>query len=65
MPDPAREKLQMPVSVLFFFGFIAGAFLFPLVYGSKLLNVTYDSWIFTLPDPDIRQHYLGFLHFVH
>ncbi len=59
------EKPNIPDRILFFCGFLIGALLFPMVYGTALLHVTYDSWIFTLPDPDIRQHYLGFLHFIH
>ncbi|MCR5486045.1 MAG: DUF6311 domain-containing protein [Lachnospiraceae bacterium] len=65
MPEGFPGKPQMPPQILFLSGFLIGAFLFPLVYGTDLLQVTYDSWIFTLPDPDIKQHYLGFLHYAH
>ncbi|MCR4890826.1 MAG: DUF6311 domain-containing protein [Lachnospiraceae bacterium] len=48
---------------LFFMGFGLGALLFVLIFGIRVLDVTNDSWIFALPDPDIEQHYIGWVHF--
>ncbi len=48
---------------LFFLGFIIGALLFVWAFGTRVLDVTYDEWIFGLTDPDIEQHYLGWCHF--
>ncbi len=48
---------------IFLAGFITGALLFMLTYGSNVINVTFDSWIFTVRDVDIHQHYVGWCHF--
>lgn len=52
-----------PVILLFLLGFVLGALLFVLTYGVKVLDVTYDAWIFRIKDVDIHQHYLGWCHF--
>ena len=39
--------------------FIIGALMFIACYGIRVLDVTYDDWIFHSWDPDIKQHYLG------
>ncbi len=49
---------------LFWTGFLIGTACFLITYGIRILNVTYDSWIMSLPDPDIRQHYLGFCSYI-
>ncbi len=40
---------------------ITGAFLFILIYGTKILNPTYDDWL--LEGGDLTQHYLGWIFF--
>ena len=50
---------------LFLSGLLLGSLLFVLVYGLNVLDVTNDSWIFSQPDPDIEQHYIGWCHFRH
>ncbi len=53
----------MNKKLLFIYGLIAGAALFILVYGVKVINPFYDAWILASSDPDIKQHYLGWCHF--
>lgn len=44
--------------LLFSAGIILGAVIFFIVYGFKIVNPTYDDWIFT-KGGDFAQHYLG------
>lgn len=44
--------------LLFSAGIILGAVIFFIVYGFKVVNPTYDDWIFT-KGGDFAQHYLG------
>ena len=47
-----------------FFGAIAGAIIFILLYGFLPLDVTNDRWIINgYVEADIRQHYAGWLAF--
>ena len=48
--------------ILFLWGLFAGFLCFLLMFGVKVLDVTYDAWIF-YGDIDLRQHYLGWCHF--
>ncbi len=48
---------------VFLFSFLLGAVLFIAVYGIKVIDPTYDLWIFDIKDPDIKQHYIGWCHF--
>lgn len=48
--------------ILFLWGFAAGLLCFLLMFGTKVINVTYDAWLF-YGDIDLRQHYLGWCHF--
>ncbi len=57
--ESSGEKIM-----LFFFGAAIGALLFMLVYGTRILDPGYDSWILRSGDLDIKQHYIGFLHFI-
>ncbi len=50
--------------MLFFFGAAIGALFFMAVYGTRILDINYDSWILRSSDYDIKQHYIGFLHFI-
>ena len=60
-----KTDIRMPGGPLtvFILGAAAGAVLFILTYGSAVLDVTYDTWIFRIKDVDIHQHYLGWCHF--
>ena len=53
------ESDSFKEGMLFFSGFFIGALLFILTYGTRVIDFTYDNWIFSLHDPDIRQHYVG------
>lgn len=44
---------------VFAFGTILGAIMFVLLYGVKVLDVTYDDWL--LQGGDLAQHYLGWI----
>jgi len=50
--------------MLFFFGAAIGAFAFLLTYGTAILDIGYDEWILQGMDLDVRQHYIGFLHYL-
>ncbi|MDO4188375.1 MAG: DUF6311 domain-containing protein [Lachnospiraceae bacterium] len=43
-------------------GCLLGILCFAVVYGFKIVNVTYNGWLFH-GDMDLRQHYVGFCHF--
>lgn len=43
-------------------GCLLGILCFAMVYGLKIVNPTYDAWIFS-GDIDLQQHYVGFCHF--
>lgn len=43
-------------------GFLLGILCFVCVYGVKILNFTYDAWLFNW-DIDLKQHYVGWCHF--
>ena len=43
-------------------GCMIGILCFALVYGFKIVDVTYNGWLFN-GDMDLRQHYVGFCHF--
>ncbi|MCR4589554.1 MAG: DUF6311 domain-containing protein [Lachnospiraceae bacterium] len=57
------ENKRYGAGMIFLVGFITGAILFVLTYGVRILDVTYDSWIFRVSDVDIHQHYIGWCHF--
>ena len=57
-----REAGKFENRMLFIMGFLVGVTCFIAVYGIKVLNVTYDAWIFH-GDIDLQQHYLGWCHF--
>ncbi len=48
---------------LFFYGFAVGAILFFIIYGFRVFDPAENRWIFSVTDPDIRQHYLGWCHY--
>ncbi len=48
---------------LFLYGCLAGAVMFIIVFGYRVINPLYDAWIMASTDPDIKQHYLGWCHF--
>ena len=52
-----RSITKKEIIKIFLVGGIIGAFIFVLCYGWKILDVTYDSWLFT--GSDITQHYIG------
>lgn len=43
-------------------GCLLGILCFGMVYGFKILDFTYDAWLFH-GDMDLQQHYIGFCHF--
>ena len=60
-----KTEIRLPGGPLtvFVLGAVVGAVLFILTYGSGILDVTNDTWIFRIKDVDIHQHYLGWCHF--
>ncbi len=48
--------------LLFLFGGLLGAVCFLWIYGVRVLDPTYDDWIFHR-EPDLIQHYVGFCHY--
>lgn len=48
--------------ILFLAGCALGAVCFLWVYGAKILDPTYDAWLFN-GDMDLKQHYIGFCHY--
>ncbi len=48
--------------ILFLIGCALGLLCFVLVYGVRVLDVTYDAWLLN-GDMDLRQHYIGWCHF--
>ena len=55
-----KNKLRsLPMTMLF--SGILGAILFIAIYGVKILNPTYDDWLFA--GGDLTQHYTGWLFF--
>ena len=63
MKDNISERSVFREKKLFLIGCVIGALLFVWAFGTRVLDVTYDEWIFGLTDPDIEQHYLGWCHF--
>ncbi len=63
MKKHSRELLSDTV-MLFFFGAAFGIFVFIITYGTAILNIGNDTWILNSPDIDIKQHYIGFLHYL-
>lgn len=57
-----RKTGKNETPIYFALGFLVGVACFIAVYGTKVLNVTYDAWIFR-GDIDLQQHYLGWCHF--
>lgn len=55
---PAKKELMILMSA----GCLLGILCFGMVYGFKIVNFTYDGWLFH-GDMDLKQHYLGFCHF--
>lgn len=56
------SKKKKEEKILFLWGLAAGFVCFLLMFGVKVIDVTYDAWIFH-GDIDLRQHYLGWCHF--
>lgn len=46
---------------LFLSGAIVGILLFIIVYGYRIIDVTYDEWLYT--GGDLSQHYLGWMYY--
>lgn len=55
----SRTYRQHPDTLVFVAGATYGIVLFLLLYGPKVLNVTYDAWLLT--GSDLTQHYIGWL----
>lgn len=64
MKQCLSQKPECKKPVLFCIGFFTGICCFLITYGTRVLDVTYDSWIFSQESPDIKQHYLGCCHFI-
>ena len=54
--DISEKRIQ------FLTGALIGAVCFICVYGIRILNFSYDDWLFN-GDMDLRQHYVGWCHF--
>ena len=50
--------------LLFLAGGMIGFLCFLFIYGWRILDVTYDAWIFH-GDIDLRQHYVGSVSYTH
>ena len=50
------------IMILMAAGCLLGILCFAMIYGFKIVNPTYDGWIF-FGDIDLQQHYVGFCHF--
>ena len=46
---------------LFLSGTIIGMILFVAVYGYRIIDVTYDDWLYV--GGDLSQHYLGWMYY--
>jgi len=55
---PSKKELTLLMTA----GCLLGILCFAMVYGLKIVNVTYDDWMF-FGDFDLKQHYIGFCHF--
>ena len=60
-PDK-RIKLIRDSRLLLAAGAVIGALIFIAIYGIKILNFTYDAWLFG-GDIDLKQHYVGWCHY--
>ena len=60
MDNKKLEKKE--ILLLMTTGCLLGILCFALVYGLKIVDVTYNGWLFH-GDMDLRQHYVGFCHF--
>lgn len=58
MDIKSKSNISNKRSLLFLAGMIIGAVIFFIVYGFKVINPTYDDWIYT-KGGDFAQHYLG------
>lgn len=57
-----RKTQKGECLLLFLAGGMLGFLCFLYIYGWRVLDVTYDAWIFH-GDIDLRQHYVGFCHY--
>lgn len=55
----SRTYKRHPSAFVFAAGVAYGIILFLLLYGPKVLNVTYDAWLLT--GGDLSQHYIGWV----
>ena len=64
MSETALNNASMKKTrrLLFLFGGLLGAVCFLWIYGVRVLDPTYDDWIFHR-EPDLIQHYVGFCHY--
>ncbi|MBR6403563.1 MAG: hypothetical protein IKS48_09300 [Eubacterium sp.] len=53
-----KEERDVSWQLSFVFGAIIGAIFFVLIYGVKILDITYDDWLYR-HEFDLTQHYLG------
>ncbi len=58
MDTKSKHNIIDSSLMLFSAGIILGAIIFFIIYGFKILNPTYDDWIFS-KGGDFAQHYLG------
>jgi len=58
----ANKPNKKELSVLMIAGCLLGILCFALVYGFKIVDVSYDGWIY-YGDFDLMQHHNGFCHF--
>lgn len=56
-----KKNADTRLRVYFLIGAVVGMLLFLVIYGYRILNVTYDEWLLT--GKDLQQHYLGWKFF--
>ena len=56
-----KGNSKKELSLLMAAGCLLGILCFVFIYGIKIINPLYDSWIF-YGDNDLKQHYVGFCH---
>jgi len=73
MKDPTEKKTvteeesglhNSDFYMLFFFGAALGVLAFLITYGTSILDLANDKWILRNTDIDIKQHYIGLLHYL-
>ena len=56
-----KRKFSCDLRWTVIFSAVLGAILFIAIYGVRILDPTYDEWLFA--GGDLTQHYIGWLYF--